>query len=106
LRHALRTLECSGGASCSYSGEPQQTRVELALLENGESSVLTTVFYNADDAGRLFGRPPSTHTLTIDDALQPLLACADCCAALGDCPMPLAEFTFAMKAGRAAGSTR
>jgi hypothetical protein len=87
------------------SAEPEQTRVELSLLENRVSSMPTAVFCNTDDASRLFGRPPSLHTLTIDDALQPLLACAGCRAALGDRPMPLAEFTFALKAGRPAGST-
>jgi hypothetical chaperone protein len=37
-------------------GRPEQTRVELAPLENGASSMPTAVFYSAEDASRQFGR--------------------------------------------------
>jgi hypothetical chaperone protein len=38
------------------SGDPGHSRVELAPLENGASSMPTAVFYNAEDASRQFGR--------------------------------------------------
>ena len=37
-------------------GNPGQSRVELAPLENGAPSMPTAVFYNAEDATRQFGR--------------------------------------------------